>query len=92
MNDHISTYLRIKPVKNCSDCFEIDQVENHRLNVNLESDKCNEYIDNTKLNHTFCFNGIIDSNSKQEEVFELIGIQSLTHTFDGFNSTVRVDV
>lgn len=88
MSDHIKTYIRIKPVKLPSGYFEIDKFEENRLTVHLpEYDKA-EYVDNTKLNHSFCFNGIIDSKSNQEQVFELIGLPSLENVFEGYNSTV----
>jgi len=92
MSDHISTYLRIKPASSNSSriYFDIDKYENFRLNVHLPNSYKSEFIDNTKLNHTFCYNGIIDQKSSQDHVFELVGIPSLKHVFEGYNSTVSI--
>jgi kinesin family protein 6/9 len=49
-----------------------------------------EYVDNTKLHHNFSFNGILDANCSQEDVFKKIGVPAVNNAFEGFNSTIFV--
>lgn len=93
MDSHqINTYLRIKPSKFPSGYFEIDKLEDSWLNVQLPTSYKSDYIDNTKLEHSFHFNGVIGPKSDQDEVFQLVGIPSLQNVIDGYNSTVSLHI
>jgi hypothetical protein len=73
---NIQTFLRIKPSKNASGFFNSEEKEGENtatISVNLPDNFRSEYIDNSKLNHIFHFNGIIHANASQEDVFKIVG-------------------
>ena len=56
-DQNITTFLRVKPSKNASNFFKIDELENTRLTVDLPESFKSDYVDNTKLHHGFSFSG-----------------------------------
>lgn len=89
-DQNITTFLRIKPSKNPSNYFNIDELQSNRLIVDLPETFKSEYVDNTRLHHGFAFNGVLNMTCSQDEVFKQIGIPSIKNAFEGFNSSIFV--
>jgi len=85
---NIQVYLRIRPSKQSSNYFLVDDLEPDSLSFNLPDSYKSEYINNTKLKHHFNFNGILDMPASQEDVFKKVGLEAVQNALDGFNSTV----
>lgn len=85
---NIQVYLRIRPSKQSSNYFLIDDLEPDSLSFNLPDSYKSEYINNTKLKHHFNFNGVLDMAASQEDVFKKVGVEAVQNALDGFNSTV----
>eukprot|EP00639_Heterosigma_akashiwo_P013845 CAMPEP_0206361628 /NCGR_PEP_ID=MMETSP0294-20121207/473_1 /ASSEMBLY_ACC=CAM_ASM_000327 /TAXON_ID=39354 /ORGANISM="Heterosigma akashiwo, Strain CCMP2393" /LENGTH=456 /DNA_ID=CAMNT_0053806545 /DNA_START=140 /DNA_END=1506 /DNA_ORIENTATION=- len=65
-----------------------DDIDDDIIHFNVPVDKSHLYIDNTKTNHNFKFNGVIPMEATQEQVFEKIGRPAVMNALDGFNSTL----
>ena len=89
-DQNISTFLRIKPSKRPSGFIEPDVLEPGSIRVNLPESYRSDYVDNTRLNHAFTFDGILDMNCTQDDAFKQVGIPAVRNALDGFNSTVFV--
>lgn len=85
---NIQTFLRIRPSKNPSGYFNPDDLEKDSLNVILPDNYRSDYINNSKLRHSFHFNGIIPMEATQDEVFTKVGTAAVRNALDGFNSTI----
>jgi kinesin family protein 6/9 len=57
-------------------------------NNNSGDDNETEIANNTRTRYGFKFNGILDGESNQENVFRTIGAPAVRNVLDGFNSTV----
>lgn len=84
----ISTYLRIRPSKNASNYFSVDELEKSTLVFNLPTNFKSDYVNNSKTRHLFQFTGIIPPTASQDDVFKLVGKAALENALQGFNSTV----
>lgn len=93
-NDHnnILTFLRIKPSKRASGYITINDQEKDSLVFNKppadQGSSNKEYINNTKLRYDYHFNGILDADATQDEVFKRVGSSAVQNAIDGFNSTI----
>lgn len=85
---NILTFLRIKPSKNPSGFFNEDDLNPGSLVFNLPENLKQEYINNSKLNYAFHFNGILGMNSSQEDVFSKVGTAAVQNAMEGYNSTI----
>ena len=85
---NIQTFLRIRPSKAPSGYFTQDEIEQGSLQVSLPSNFKTDYINNSKLQHAFHFNGIIDANATQDDVFKKVGVAAVQNAIEGFNSTI----
>lgn len=85
---NIQVYVRIRPSKQPSNYFAVDELEPDSLTFNLPDSYKSEYINNTKLKHSFNFNGILEMKATQEDVFKKVGTEAVHNALDGFNSTV----
>ena len=74
---NIQTFLRIRPSKAPSGYFTQDEIEQGSLQVSLPSNFKTDYINNSKLQHAFHFNGIIDANATQDDVFKKVGVAAV---------------
>ncbi len=90
MDQNITTFIRIKPTKSDSGYFSVDEIDRGALVATLPESFKSEYIDNSKLKHTFSLNGIMDRNCTQEDIFKSIGVPAVQNAFEGFNSTIFV--
>lgn len=85
---NIQTFLRVKPSKSPSGYFAQDELETGSLSFTLPKNDLSEHINNTKLQHNFHFNGIIDANATQDDVFKKVGVSAVQNAIEGFNSTI----
>eukprot|EP01031_Cornospumella_fuschlensis_P038170 gene38170-46380_t len=69
---NILTFLRIRPSKKASNYFNVDDMEKNAIFFSLPENYRSEYINNSKLKHTFRFNGILDMTATQEQVFSKV--------------------
>lgn len=86
---NIQTFLRVKPAKHPSGYFAQDDLEKGSLTFTLPGNfKASDYVNNSKLHHSFHFNGIIDANATQDDVFKKVGVSAVQNAIEGFNSTI----
>lgn len=85
---NILTFLRVRPSKQPSGYFSQDDLEKTSIAFLLPDNFKTDYVNNTKLKHSFHFNGIIDASATQEDVFKTVGVSAVQNAFDGFNSTI----
>lgn len=88
---NIQTFLRVKPSKSPSGYFAQDDLEKGSMSFTLPKPLKNdlsEHVNNTKLQHNFHFNGIIDANASQDDVFKKVGVSAVQNAIEGFNSTI----
>ncbi|KAJ1421191.1 P-loop containing nucleoside triphosphate hydrolase protein [Ochromonadaceae sp. CCMP2298] len=85
---NIQTFLRVRPSKSPSGYFKQDDMEKGSMKFNLPSNFKADYINNSKLNHAFHFDGVIDAAASQDDVFKTVGMAAVQNALDGFNSTI----
>jgi len=85
---NIQTFLRIRPSKKASGYFEQSEEDEDTLVITIPEKDSGEYINNSKLRHRFHFNGIINMQATQDEVFKRVGTAAVQNALDGFNSTI----
>jgi kinesin family member 6/9 len=85
---NILTFLRIRPSKNPSGYFAQDEIEKGSIAFNLPNTFKSDYINNSKLQHGFHFNGVVEPEATQEEVFKKVGVSAVQNALEGFNSTI----
>jgi protein tyrosine phosphatase (PTP) superfamily phosphohydrolase (DUF442 family) len=88
-DSNIQVFLRVRPSKNPSGWFQIDDLERNKIIFTLpDGFKQTDYINNSKLKHAFQFNGLIDMSATQDEVFKKVGVHAVQNAIEGFNSTI----
>lgn len=87
-DSNIQVFLRVRPSKNPSGYFHKDDLETNRLGFTLPDNYKADYVNNSKLKHSFLFNGIVDMTATQDEVFKKVGVAAVQNAIDGFNSTI----
>ena len=85
---NIQTFLRIRPSKKPSGYVE--DVDGKAIKFNLPDtrEETGGHVNNSKLKHSFHFNGTIGMSATQEEVFKKVGAPAVQNALDGFNSTI----
>ncbi|KAF8820384.1 kinesin motor domain-containing protein, partial [Cardiosporidium cionae] len=66
----VQTFLRVRPTSAPSPTVKIDSEDNSLISIFLPKSVNHGYVNNTKLCHNFKFNGIFDSDSAQQGIFE----------------------
>mmetsp|Transcript_22980 Transcript_22980/g.38346 ORF Transcript_22980/g.38346 Transcript_22980/m.38346 type:complete len:951 (+) Transcript_22980:72-2924(+) len=84
---NIQTFLRVRPSKSPSGYFKQDDLEKGSLTFALPNNY-KDYVNNSKLNHSFHFNDIIDAKATQDDVFKKVGMAAVQNALEGFNSTI----
>ncbi|CAM9883698.1 unnamed protein product [Choristocarpus tenellus] len=88
-SNHIQTFLRVRPSKEPSGLFMVDEFDQQRLNFNVPVEhKEVEYVNNTRTSHSFKFDGVLGGKATQEDVFAKIGRGAVENVLSGYNSTV----
>lgn len=100
----IEVFLRIRPDKKSASStphhqqqhFFIDDIDEtlitfkgRKSGASVGHDKIDdEVVNNSRTKHSFKFNGIMNAEAKQEEVFNCIGAPAVRNVLQGLNSTV----
>ena len=85
---NILTFLRIRPSKKPSGYFNVDEMDENSMKFLLPENLKLDFVNNSKIQHGFHFNGIIDMKATQEDVFKRVGSAAVQNALDGFNSTI----
>jgi hypothetical protein len=89
LDSNIQTFLRVRPSKQPSGYFSQDDLDKTALSFSLPDQFLkSDYINNSKLRHSFNFNGIIDSSASQNTVFDTVGSAAVRNVLEGYNSTI----
>ena len=86
----IKVFLRCRPTGRATKSLSLD-VEESRAEFNLE--KCDrmintDFVNNSKTNFNFKFDGVFGMEAKQEELFELLSRPVLDDALEGINGCV----
>ncbi|KAF8822576.1 kinesin motor domain-containing protein [Cardiosporidium cionae] len=84
----VKTYLRVRPTSAPSQAVKIDSEDNSVISFSLPKSVNQGYVNNTKLCHTFKFNGIFDSDCTQEHIFTTCAKPALEDVINGINATI----
>jgi len=85
----IEVYLRIRPAKNPSGYFQQDDIDESLFIFQVPKQNDEETVNNSRQNrHAFTFNGVLGTDSKQDDVFRTIGVPAVRNVLQGFNSTL----
>lgn len=88
----IEVYLRIRASINPSTYCHQDVIDQSQFIFNVppkRNDGTNSNIvDNSRSRYAFKFNGILDSKSRQDDVFQKLGAPAVRNVLDGYNSTL----
>mmetsp|Transcript_12956 Transcript_12956/g.18498 ORF Transcript_12956/g.18498 Transcript_12956/m.18498 type:complete len:106 (-) Transcript_12956:423-740(-) len=84
----IQVYLRIRPSKSKSEFFSQDDVDENKLLLKLPKGLRQDYVNNSRTNFAFQFNGVLNEDTTQDDVFRIIGVPAVRNVLEGFNSTV----
>lgn len=85
---NIQTFLRVRPSKAASGFFQPDELNPTQLSVSLPESFKGDFINNSKLKHSFQFSGILPMNTSQDTVFQKVGQAAVANALEGFNSTI----
>jgi kinesin family member 6/9 len=94
MKETIRIYVRLKALDaNKSSCqYETsqdpDNPQNHIFQLSIPKDLTDGYINNTRELFRFHFDGILESESSQSEVFRTVAKPIVDRALDGFNGTL----
>jgi kinesin family protein 6/9 len=84
----IQTYLRVRPSKEPSGWFSLpDDKSRLCFHVPLEM-RAGDVVNNTRTQYNFKFNGVLPDSTNQEEVFNLVGVDSVRSILAGYNATI----
>jgi kinesin family protein 6/9 len=95
----IEVFLRIRASNTPSNYFQQDIIDESQFIFNVpkrnnadDNASGNSAIvagpDNSRSRYTFKFNSILDSKSKQDDVFQKLGAPAVKNVLDGYNSTL----
>lgn len=82
----IDVFLRIRPSTNPSSYFERDEIDDNKIRFKVPVDQST--VNNTRTHYGFEFNGVLDEQVNQKDVFQTVGIPITKNVLDGYNSTV----
>jgi kinesin family protein 6/9 len=84
----IQTFLRIRPSKSPSGYFGVDDLDKNAVLFKVPDKLKADYVNNSKLEYRFMFNGILDASATQDRVFDEVGVSAVNNVLDGYNSTI----
>jgi kinesin family member 6/9 len=85
---NIQTFLRIRPSKKPSGYVEDVEGKGIKFNLPDVREGTVGQVNNSKLKHSFHFNGTIPMSASQEDVFNKVGLPAVQNAIEGFNSTI----
>lgn len=95
----IEVFLRIRPSTNPSGYINQDDIDetqivfqlpkkHQQLDHSINSGEGDDIVNNTRTKYGFKFNGILDEEATQDDVYRSIGAPAVQNVLEGFNSTV----
>ena len=87
-NAAIEIFLRVRPTKKKSEKFHVIPEDAKAIFTSMKQMKKSEYVNNTRNEYNYCFNGVFGMESKQEDVFEKVAKDVIDNAFEGFNGTI----
>ena len=84
----ITTFLRVRPCKARETHFEPPDAENGQVEVRVPEDAAQGFVNNRRCHWKFAFNGVLDRDCSQEDVFERVAQPVIESVMSGFNGTI----
>lgn len=84
----IEIYLRVRPSLGKPGYFQVDDIDNNRINFRLPLHTEQDVVNNSRTHYGFQFNGILDQNADQDNVFRCVGLPAAKSVLEGFNATI----
>ncbi|PNW88606.1 hypothetical protein CHLRE_01g036800v5 [Chlamydomonas reinhardtii] len=83
----IDIFVRVKPVPKPSPRLGIDNSEN-KVEFNIPRNEAAGLVNNQREHFEFRFNGILQADAKQDEVFERVARPVVMGAMEGYNGTI----
>jgi len=84
----ITTWLRVRPTKARESHFDPPDASNKTVEVNVPADAAQGFVNHKRSHWRFAFNGVLDRDASQEDVFENIAQPVVDSVMGGFNGTI----
>ena len=84
----ITTFLRVRPAKTTASYFEPPDSSGTSVEVTVPADAAQGFVNNKRSHWKFSFNGVIDRDTSQEDVFERVAQPVIESVMSGFNGTI----
>jgi len=84
----IEIFLRVRPSLRKPGYFQVDDIDTNRINFRLPLHSEHDVVNNSRTHYGFQFNGILDQNADQDDVFRRVGLPAVKSVLEGFNSTI----
>ena len=84
----ITTFLRIRPAKRSDSFFEPPDGEKSTVEVHVPEDAAQGFVNHKRCHWKFAFNGVLDRDASQEDVFERVAQPVIDSVINGFNGTI----
>lgn len=85
----IQVYLRIRPTKTPSGYFSQNVLDGENVvEFSIPNDADKTYVNNTRTNYKFKFNGVIQQKDKQDRVFNVVARSAIESCLQGFNACI----
>jgi kinesin family protein 6/9 len=86
-NTAIEIFLRVRPTKKAYGGMNIVN-EDNKIEFFIPKKDKSGYVNNSKENHKFAFDGLLPMPTKQEEVFDHVAKDVVDSALEGFNGTI----
>ena len=83
----IQVYLRIRPSPAPSNYFKRDDIDVNAIEFKIPKQE-DTIVNNSRSLYKFHFNGILDIQANQKDVFRTVGIPAVQNALAGYNSTI----
>ena len=85
----IKVFLRIRPTKTPSGYFSQNVLDGENVvEFSVPNDAEKTYVNNTRTQYKFKFDGVIQQKDKQDRVFNVVARSSIDSCLKGFNSCI----
>ena len=84
----ITTWLRVRPCKQRESHFDPPDAARAQVEVHVPEDAALGFVNNKRSNWKFAFNGVLDRDASQEDVFEYVAQPVIDSLMSGFNGTI----
>ena len=84
----ITTFLRVRPCKQRDSHFDAPDTSHGSVEVHVPDDAAQGFVNNKRSHWKFAFNGVLDRDTSQEDVFEQVAQPVIDSLMSGFNGTI----